>query len=92
MDCMALWKWYVYILLCEDKSYYVGMTWNADARWTQHISGMGAAYTRHHKPEKVVYMEEHERFSEARAREYQIKRWTRLKKEKLILGEWGKWE
>jgi predicted GIY-YIG superfamily endonuclease len=89
---MAPWKWYVYILLCEDKSYYVGMTWNADTRWTQHLSGMGSLYTQQHAPEKVVYLEEYESLSEARIREHQIKGWTRAKKEKLISGEWGRWE
>ena len=37
-------------------------------------------------------MEEYEDFDEAKYREKQIKGWTRDKKEKLIRGEWKKWE
>ncbi len=89
---MQKWKWYVYIILCKDKSYYIGMTWKADQRWTQHLSGTGCRYTAEHKPEKLVYLEEYEDLGQARQREQQIKGWTREKKEKLISGEWGKWE
>lgn len=85
------WKWYVYILLCEDESYYTGLTWQPDTRWIQHFSGLGAKYTSRHKPKRVVYLEEYEDLDEARRRERQIKGWTRFKKEKLIRGEWGKW-
>jgi putative endonuclease len=85
------WRWYVYIIGCEDKSYYTGLTFQPDDRWTQHISGFGARYTEKHKPRAVVYLEEFEDLEQAREREKQIKGWTRRKKEKLIHGEWGKW-
>ena len=86
-----MWKWFVYIIECEDKSYYTGMTWKPDTRWTQHLSGLGSAYTSKHKPRQVAYLEEYENLEQARCREKQIKGWTRAKKEKLIRGEWGKW-
>jgi len=85
------WKWYIYILLCLDTSYYTGMTWQPDTRWTQHLSGLGSKYTKNHPPLKVAYLEEFDNFEEARLREKQIKGWTRVKKEKLIKGQWGKW-
>jgi len=85
------WKWYVYIVECEDGSYYTGMTWKPDSRWTQHLSGLGSEYTLKHKPTRIVYLEEYDNLEEARAREKQIKGWTRAKKEKLINGEWTKW-
>lgn len=86
------WKWHVYIIECEDQSYYVGRTWQPDQRWIQHLSGLGAEYTKTHKQKALVYLEEYETFDEARLREKQIKGWTRIKKEKLIKGEWSKWE
>ena len=55
------------------------------------MSGLGSKYTAKHKPESVVYMEEYEDLYEARLREKQLKGWTRIKKEKLIIGEWSKW-
>lgn len=60
-------------------------------RWTQHLSRLGSKYTAKKKPEKLVYLEEYEDLQMARRREKQIKGWTRIKKEKLIKGEWGKW-
>jgi len=87
-----MWKWYVYILLCDDESYYTGMTWQPNNRWVQHISGIGSRYTAKHKPKKVVYIEEFDNLEGARLRERQLKGWTREKKEKLISGKWGKWE
>jgi putative endonuclease len=87
-----MWKWYVYILECEDKSYYTGMTWKPDTRWQQHLSGLGSQYTSKHKPVRLAYLEEYENLDEARRREKQIQNWSREKKEKLISGEWGKWQ
>ena len=88
---MNQWKWYVYIIECEDKSYYAGMTWKPDQRWTQRLSGLGSKYTKRHKPQKLVYLEEYEDFEQARIRERQIKDWSRKKKQNLISGEWSKW-
>lgn len=88
---MSKWKWYVYIIECEDKTYYTGLTWRPDLRWAQHLSGLGSKYTSRHKSKKVVYLEEHEDLEEARRREIQIKDWSQKKKEKLISGQWGKW-
>lgn len=85
------WKWYVYIIICEDKSYYTGLTWKPDTRWVQHLSGLGSKYTAKHKPIGVVYLEEYNDLDEARRRERQIKGWKRYKKENLINGKWGKW-
>lgn len=84
------WKWYVYIIECENKSYYVGMTWNLSQRWDQHLSLLGSLFTGTFDPKKLVYSEEYESLEEARLREKQIKGWTRAKKQKLISGEWGK--
>ena len=86
-----MWKWYVYIIRCLDKSYYTGMTWKPDQRWTQHLSGLGSKYTGKHGVDSCVYLEEYEDLEQARLREKQIKGWTRIKKEKLISGKWGKW-
>src|SRR3989344_1276548 len=45
---MPTWRWYVYIVECHDKSYYTGLTWQPNTRWTQHRSGMGSVYTAKH--------------------------------------------
>lgn len=86
------WKWYVYILGCLDGSYYTGMTWKPDQRWTQHLSGLGGRYTAEHPVKALAYLEEYTDLDQARLREKQLKGWSRAKKEKLINGEWSKWE
>jgi putative endonuclease len=83
------WKWYVYIIICEDGSYYTGKTSQPDQRWTQHLSRLGSTYTRIHVAKEMAYIEEHTDAEQARMREKQIKGWTRTKKEKLISGKWG---
>lgn len=88
---MKKWKWYVYIIRCQNGLYYTGMTWNSDTRWTQHLSGLGSRFTSKNKVEKLMYIEEYDDLDQARRREKQIKNWNRKKKEKLINNEWGKW-
>ena len=85
---MEEWKWFVYIIECEDSSYYTGMTWSPSHRWEQHVLEDGSKYTREHKPKQIVYIEEFQELDMARQREQQIKKWTRKKKEKLISGKW----
>jgi len=87
---MKNWKWFVYIIECLDNSYYVGMTWKPELRYDQHLSGLGGNYTKKHGVKKLIYIEEYNNLEEARLREKQLKGWTRLKKEKLIKGEWNK--
>jgi putative endonuclease len=72
--------WHVYILLCSDKSLYTGATNNLEKRFLSHQNGKGAAYTRSHKPLKIVYSEEFGTKSEALKREIEIKSWSREKK------------
>lgn len=84
------WKWYVYILECENQTYYTGLTWKPELRYDQHLSGLGGKYTEKHKPRKLVYLEEHQDLATARNREKQIKDWSQDKKRKLISGKWGK--
>lgn len=84
--------WYVYIIKCKDKLYYVGLTDDLSKRYAQHLSGLGSKFTAKRGVEKLVYVELYDDFDCARYREKQIKDWNRTKKEKLIKGEWGKIE
>ena len=78
---------YLYILLCDDGSYYTGSTRDLEQRLEEHFNGEGANYTRKHKPVKLVYFEEFERIDEAYYREKQVQGWSRKKKEALINGK-----
>ena len=76
---------YVYILECEDGSYYTGYTTDPKRRIDQHFSGKGAKYTRSHKPIRMVYLEKHDEKKDAMSREWHIKHLSRREKEILIL-------
>ncbi|MEM3378168.1 MAG: GIY-YIG nuclease family protein [Candidatus Bathyarchaeia archaeon] len=75
---------YVYILLCEDGSFYTGYTKNIDMRIELHVRGKGARYTRIHKPERVVYVELFDSRAKAMRREREIKKMTHQQKLDLI--------
>jgi putative endonuclease len=76
--------WFVYILLCEDGSFYTGSTNNLEKRFKAHIEGKGGRYTRSHKPVKIVYRQEFKTKSEALKREIEIKSLRKNKKEQLL--------
>ncbi|HLD07498.1 MAG TPA: GIY-YIG nuclease family protein [Candidatus Peribacterales bacterium] len=82
-------SYHLYILECEDGTYYTGTTSNLDLRLKQHFEGAGAEYTKEKKPKKLVYSKEFRDIFEARDRERQIKDWSQAKKKKLISGEWS---
>jgi putative endonuclease len=67
-------SYYVYLLLCEDGSFYTGYTKNLDLRMKLHMNGKGARYTRLRRPKKLVYTEEFNSISQAMKREKRIKR------------------
>lgn len=75
---------YVYIVECSDGTFYTGWTNNLKRRVEQHSNGTGAKYTRGRGPVKLVYYEEFEEKRDAMKREYEIKRYSRSDKLKLI--------
>ncbi len=74
---------YVYMILCEDGSYYTGCAKNVESRFRRHKKGLGSRYTRVHRPMKVVYVEELRTRREAMHRERTIKSFTHEKKRRL---------
>ncbi|OHA27069.1 MAG: hypothetical protein A3C06_01045 [Candidatus Taylorbacteria bacterium RIFCSPHIGHO2_02_FULL_46_13] len=75
----------VYILQCADKTLYVGCTSNLERRIFQHNHAKaGAHYTKIRRPVVLKHSETFRTFKKARAREAEIKRWSRKKKLKLI--------
>ncbi|TSC88830.1 MAG: putative endonuclease [Parcubacteria group bacterium Gr01-1014_3] len=76
--------YYVYILECQDKTLYTGITTDIQRRFKEHSLGIGSAYTRAKKVNKVLYTEQFKTRSEAQKREAEIKSWRRDKKIKLI--------
>jgi putative endonuclease len=79
-------KGVTYILECCDGSFYVGSTKDLSLRFSKHISGNGANYTRERLPIKLVYIELYTRVDLAYDREQQLKGWSKRKKIALIEG------
>jgi putative endonuclease len=80
-------SFFLYILLCQDSSLYIGITQDVASRMARHRDGTGSKFTRVHRPARLVYTEGP--FSEEAAvqRERQLKRWSRPKKLALIRNE-----
>jgi putative endonuclease len=79
-------EWFFYIVRCKDGSLYSGITNDIEHRIKEHNRGDGAKYTCSRRPVKLVYIEKCSNISEARKREAQIKGWSKLKKEQLVVG------
>lgn len=77
---------FTYMLLCSDKSYYVGHTDDLERRLGQHETGATGGYTATRRPIQLVWFEEFPTREQAKAVEAQIKKWSRRKKEALIAG------
>lgn len=76
--------YFLYILECNDKSLYTGITNDLDKRLSTHLNGKGSKYVRSRLPFELKYTEEFETKSEALKREIEIKKLNKLKKLKLI--------
>jgi putative endonuclease len=77
------WAYYVYVLLCDDGSYYTGYSSTPSARLVAHMKGQGARYTRMRKPSRIVYVEKHRTRRGAMIREREIKALTHEQKRSL---------
>lgn len=79
-------SYFVYILLCKDKTLYTGITTDVNRRFIEHKNGKGGSYTRSHGALKIVYQERKKNRSTASKRESQIKKLSRRQKQDLIRG------
>ena len=76
--------YFVYLLECEDRSLYTGITTDVERRFAEHRSGIGGHFTRAKKAKRMLYTEKHPDRSSALKREAEIKKWPRKKKLTLI--------
>ena len=73
-------SWILYLLECENGSYYAGITTSLERRFAEHVFGIGARYTRANPPRRVVaVMEFPDRASASRA-EAKVKKLPRAEK------------
>jgi predicted GIY-YIG superfamily endonuclease len=76
--------WFVYILFCDQKIFYVGMTSNLEERLIEHKRGY-SPYTKKFSEIELVYQENYKTKVEAEKRELQLKSWFIAKKKALII-------
>lgn len=45
--------WHIYVLELENGCFYIGITYDVNRRFSEHIQGLGANFTRNNKPLKI---------------------------------------
>ena len=82
---------YVYILKCNDNSYYTGVTNHIERRIVEHNSGISPqSYTIPRRPVELVWVQAFSDPAQAIEWEKKIKGWSRRKKEAMISKDWDK--
>ena len=77
-------RYFAYLLLCADGSYYAGYTTDLTRRVAVHNAGKGAKYTRSRRPVVLRYAERFSSREKAMGREREIKALPRRAKLALI--------
>ncbi|WP_334328512.1 GIY-YIG nuclease family protein [Companilactobacillus sp. HBUAS59699] len=83
--------YFVYILLCADRTFYIGTSNDVLKRVATHNSGKGAKYTKTRRPVKLLYQENLNSKSNALKREIELKKLTRKKKETFLQDHGINW-
>jgi len=85
--------YYVYLLTnWNNKVMYVGMTNNLERRVDEHKNELVSGFTGKYNVSKLVYFEKTSDVRAAIAREKEIKKWRREKKNALVDGMNPAWE
>ena len=80
--------WHVYMLLCDQKTFYVGISDNPYKRLTDHKKGK-SFFTKKFSELVFVYCENYSTKHLAVVREKQLKGWSHAKKQLLLEGKLG---
>jgi len=83
---MTFWA---YVVRCADDSYYTGHTDNLERRIGQHNLGEISGYTQTRRPVTLMWCQDFGSRQEALAAEFQVKGWSRRKKEALAREDWA---
>ena len=84
---------WVYLLASQKNgTLYCGHTDDLARRVFDHREGRGSAFTRKYRVHRLVWYEPHESRESAKTREYQVKKWKRAWKTRLIERENPNWD
>ena len=86
-------SYYVYLLTnWNNRIMYVGVTNDLSRRLYEHKNKLIAGFTAKYNLSKLVYFEEAQDVNVAIAREKEIKKWRREKKNQLVNGDNPLWQ
>ena len=80
-------NYYIYIMMSNSGTLYIGMTGNLKRRVNEHKIGKIKGFTQKYKCKKLVYFENYLSPAECISREKQLKKWNRSKKLTIISNE-----
>ena len=85
--------YYVYMMTSKlNTVLYIGVTNDLIRRVYEHKAGFTTGFTKRYHIHKLVYYEEYSYMYDAISREKQLKKWTREKKNNLIVSFNPDWE
>ena len=76
--------YFLYIIKDQQNHLYIGITDNPERRLKEHNQGEGADFTKKSSDFQIIFLEKYQNLVDARKREVQLKKWSRIKKEKLV--------
>ncbi len=76
-------NYYVYLMASVTGTLYIGVTNNLQRRIFEHKQGLAEGFTKKYSCHKLVHYEQYSNVNDAIAREKQLKKWRREKKENL---------
>src|SRR3989338_4067080 len=65
--------YFIYAILCDDDSIYIGQTQDLQKRWRGHVDGTASSHTKKHKPLKLIHYERYSSRERAVQREKNLK-------------------
>ncbi|MBI2086434.1 GIY-YIG nuclease family protein [Candidatus Daviesbacteria bacterium] len=79
-------SYFVYILRTSSNTLYIGQTNNLEKRLKEHQNktSKSAKYIKYFNSFQLVYTEQYSTRQDAMKREWQLKKWSRFRKEALI--------
>ena len=85
-------SYFVYLMTTQNnRGMYVGVTNNLERRVWEYQNGVIEGFTKKYNVKKLVYFEETTDVHAALAREIEIKKWRRSKKNSLVIAVNPKW-
>ena len=85
--------YYIYILTTKNNAaLYIGVTNDLKRRIYEHKEALVEGFTKKYHVHKLVYFEEYSDVNAAIAREKQLKRWIRSKKNELVESKNPLWQ